>query len=108
MVRIYVETKFRTTIVSVLLFILGAGNWAYMRLYVFPFYAIKALNDNVPGPESDCHSIWFEHFFLVILSSILVVMHIYWWLWIMKGGIDMMIGKGIFNPHDKGNKVKSG
>ena len=59
MVRIYVETKFRTTVVSVFLFILSAGNWFYMRLYVFPFYAIKALNDNVPGPESDCHSIWF-------------------------------------------------
>ena len=50
MVRIYVETKFRKTSISVLLFILGAGNWFYMRLIVFPLYPLKALYDNIPGP----------------------------------------------------------
>ena len=50
MVRIYVETKFRKTSISVLLFILGAGKWFYMRLVVFPLYPLKALYDNIPGP----------------------------------------------------------
>ena len=107
MVRIYVETKFRKTSISVLLFILGAGNWFYMRLVVFPLYPLKALYDNIPGPENICYKIWFEHIFLVILSCILIVMHVYWWIYIMKGGLSMIFGKGITNPHDKGtSKVK--
>ena len=106
MARIYVDTRFRKTIVSVLLFILSASSWFYMRLYVYPFYVIKSVYDSIPGPESLCHGIWFEHIFLLTLCSMLVVMHFYWWFYLMKSGFIMLMGKGLTNTHDKGTVIK--
>lgn len=101
-IRVWVETKYRNKIVDIVLFLLAIGNWFYMRMIVFPFCTIQALYDSLPIPGSLNENLWFEHFSLVALCSMLVVMHFYWWFYFLKGGLEMVKGKGTFNPHDKG------
>ena len=101
-VRIWVETRFRNTFTSVVFYLLAVGNWAYMRLYVFPVYAIWSLYHFLPKETDPWYSILYSQWYLIILCYVLIVMHIYWWLHIVWGGVGMMFGQGIRNPHDKG------
>ena len=63
--------------------------------------------NNLPEEGSKIEGIYFAQIYLIVLLSMLAVMHAYWWYWLMKAGIDMVIGKGIKNPHDKEKNVKS-
>ena len=101
-VRVWVETKYRNTIIDILLFLLSVINWFYMRMIVFTSCAIWALYDSLPRPNSLTSGLYFEHMSLVVLCSMLVVMHCYWWFYFLKGGLGMLKGKGAFNPHDRG------
>ena len=104
--RCYVETKYRKTILNIIFFLLMVGNWFYMRMIVLPFCAVKSIYDNLPTPEDEWKKLWFPQFYIVVLCYMLIVMHFYWWFYMMKGGIMMLLGKGMFNPHDKGKLKK--
>jgi hypothetical protein len=104
-VRVWVETKYRHKVIDILLFLLAVGNWFYMRMIVFTSCTIWALYDSLPGPQSLTAGLYFEHMSLIVLCCMLVIMHCYWWIYFLKGGLSMAKGKGTFNPHDKG-KIK--
>lgn len=102
-IRVLVETKFRNKVADMFLFLLAVINWAYMRLYVFPVYCIWSLYHFLPKETDAWYGIYYSQWYLIILCYVLIVMHIYWWLHIVWGGVGMMFGKGIKNPHDTGS-----
>lgn len=104
-VRALVETKFNSFLADAIFWVLAVVNWSYMRTVVFPFCVIKQVYDNIPGADSPWASIRFPQTFLIIELSILVCMHIFWLYFLVKTGIDMALGKGKTNAHDK-PKVK--
>lgn len=76
-------------------------NWSYMRVVVFPFCAIRSVYENIPSHSDPWSSIRIPQMFLILLLSILVCMHVFWLFFLVKTGVDMALGKGISNAHDK-------
>ena len=93
-------------------YLIGAVAWLYMRLLVFPSCVIRAVYDCLPLREDSWWIIRQEHVFLIVLLSILFFMHIFWFYFLIKAGVDMAVGKskGLSNCMDvkpeKTEKVK--
>jgi len=107
MIRILVETKYRNVFLQVFLYLLAVGNWVYMRLYVFPVLGIWSLIHFLPKETDAWYGIFYSQWYLIILCCVLIVMHVYWWLHIVWGGVGLLFGKGLQNPHDKAKQEKA-
>lgn len=86
--------------VSASLYCLATVNWFYMRVWTFPSCVIKSIYDNLPGPLDIWRPIRQQQIFLMILCSVLVVMHCYWWFTLLQVGWCLITGKGKKNMHD--------
>ena len=87
-------------VVGGLLYLLALFTWFYMRVVVFPYCVIQEIFDNLPGPMDLWRPILLQYSFLGVLCSVLVVMHVYWWLFLVKAGVLLAMGKGKQNTHD--------
>ena len=91
--RVWVQTKFRNKIADAVLWLIAVINWAYMRLYVFPLYPIWSMYHYLPKESDPWYGLYYAQWYLIILCYVLIVMHIYWWLHIVWGGIGTLIGR---------------
>lgn len=98
--RGFVETKYENFFVYFVLFVVSAVNWFYMRAVVYPFCIIKEVYESLPGEGDSWRPIRVQHMFLMLLCSILVFMHLFWFFFLMQTGLEMAMGKPKRNSHD--------
>ena len=88
LLRGFIDTKYDNAPTSLTLFALFLGSWTYFRVLVFPFCIIDQIIDYYPNPSQIWWSIRLQYGYMGLLCSVLVCMHIFWIILLIKYGWD--------------------
>jgi len=76
------------------------GSWIYLRLIIFPFCLLGAVYSKIPLPIDEWFMIKWEYIYLLCLAAVLVVMHIYWLLYMIKSAFAYASKEEVVNVYD--------
>lgn len=76
--------------------------WVYFRLFAFPKAIVGAAFDYVLS--GDLGILYSPHLFMTLMLASLVILHIYWFICILKVLVNMVTGKKHYNDYDVSNK----
>lgn len=74
--------------------------WIYFRLWVFPTCLIPECFKAYLASESDAAPIIWQACYLVILCCVLVCMHVYWLLYLVKTALAYVNKSDLINQFD--------
>jgi TLC domain len=104
--RFYNDLTLRKPFGIIFLFLTLISVWFFTRLYVFPsciiFEAIDALN----AKAEMLGAMWHVYLYLIVLLISLLVLHIYWFIMLLKVALNIAMKKKDVNAYDVKKKEK--
>lgn len=100
-VRFYNDLKIRNDIGVLLLYVSFMGVWIFTRLYAFPVCIVSEAMALVERSDS----FWALFYgYLTAMLTALVALHIYWFLFIIRIAVNIILKNKEYNTYD--NKIK--
>jgi len=78
--------------------------WCFMRLFAFPVCIIGSGFEFLNTPNGEI--LYSPNLFLALMLSALVILHVYWFLLILRVMVNMVAGKRDYNVYDKSTHKK--
>lgn len=107
-VRFYNDLKIRNDIGVFMLYVSFMGVWCYFRLYSFPVCIVgEAINTLLKlSGQSSTPFLYPAYKYLVAMLCALVVLHLYWFAFIVRIALNIAMKKKEYNTYDNKKKAK--
>lgn len=104
-VRFYNDLRIRKDVGIFILYVSFMGVWCYFRLYSFPVCLIYGAASSVYWGPGGRHLLGQAFWYLITMLVALVLLHLYWFIIIVKIALNIAMKKKEYNSYD--NKKKA-
>lgn len=102
LVRLLNDRKNSNFVFNIMCYIMFVASWMYFRLFVFPKCIVgQGFESFFDYPVDMMYTVYLH---LLVMMSALVVLHLYWFVFVMRITVEVLQGKADPNLYDKSRK----